>query len=37
MMIGEMNKAKSDFNKAHELSGGKDQEVIKALHELKDK
>ena len=37
MMIGEMNKAKSDFKKALDLSGGKDQEVIKALHELKDK
>lgn len=37
MMIGENNKAKNDFNKALELSNGKDQEVIKALHELKDR
>lgn len=37
MMIGEMNKAKNDFNRALELSDGKDQEIIKALHELREK
>ena len=37
MMLGEMNKAKADFTLTNELGGGKDQEVIKALHELKEK
>ena len=35
MGVGEMNKARSDFNRALDLSNGKDQEVIKALHDLK--
>lgn len=35
MYLGENNKAKQDFNRALELSNGKDQDVIKALHELK--
>ena len=37
MMIGELNKAKQDLNRALELSGGKSQDAIKALHELKER
>jgi len=37
MMIGEFKRSKDDLNKALELSQNKDPEVIKALHELKEK
>ena len=34
---GNMDKAKEDFMRAYELTDGKDQEVIKGLHDLKAK
>ena len=37
MGIGEFNKAREDFNKVLELTDGKDQETIKAMHEMKEK
>jgi hypothetical protein len=34
---GKIPLAKADLTKAYELTGGKDQNVIKALHQLKEK
>jgi tetratricopeptide (TPR) repeat protein len=34
---GFIEKARADLNKAFEVTNGKDQNVIKALHELKEK
>jgi SPX domain protein involved in polyphosphate accumulation len=34
---GFIEKARNDLNKAYEVTNGKDQNVIKALHELKEK
>jgi tetratricopeptide (TPR) repeat protein len=34
---GFIEKAKADLTKAYEVTNGKDQNVIKALHELKEK